>query len=115
MFDSVKYNLTNPVFTEDIGEANMNRMLPLAPSTVYGGRMYFSGITSNMSLNSPLDSDKVELQSKQKSKKSLKTILTIVGLGVLGILGLKYGKNIGRTVWNKIKNIGTTIKTKFKK
>jgi hypothetical protein len=37
MFDSVKYNLTNPAFTEDIGEANMDRMLPMAPSTVYGG------------------------------------------------------------------------------
>ena len=33
MFDSSQYNLSHPALTEDIGYANLNRMLPMAPST----------------------------------------------------------------------------------
>jgi hypothetical protein len=116
MFDSVKYNLTNPAFTEDIGEANMDRMLPMAPSTVYGGGMYFPSSMGNMSIVTPLESDKVEIQSKKtKSKKTIETILTIAGVGALCVLGLKYGKKVGSAIWNKLKALGSTIKTKFKK
>jgi hypothetical protein len=112
MFDSVKYNLTNPVFTEDIGEANLNKMFPVSSSNMYGEDMDLG----NLSMQSPLDADKVEIQSKKKSnKKTWKTVLIIAGIGILGFLGFKYGKKAGSTIWNKLKSLGTTIKSKIKK
>jgi hypothetical protein len=112
MFDSVKYNLTNPVFTEDIGEASLNRMFPSTNPNIYNDDMDFG----NLSMQSPLDADKVEFQSKKKShKKTWKTVLIIAGTIALGLLGFKYGKKVGSTIWSKIKSLGSTIKSKIKK
>jgi hypothetical protein len=111
LFDSVKYNLTNPVFTEDIGESYMNRMFPMT-SGISGGGMDFD----DLSMQPQLKSDKVEITSKkQKNKKTWKTIFIIAGVALLGVLGFKYGKKFGSTIWNSLKSLGSTIKAKFKK
>lgn len=118
MFDSVKYNLSNPAFTEDIGEANMNRMLPMSPATFDGSGMYFPGITgtmSNVTMRGALNHDKVELESqKDKDKRVWKNIFKIGALIVGGAIGWKYGKKLGTKIWNGIKTLASKIKAKFK-
>lgn len=119
MFDSVKYNLTNPAFTEDIGEANMDRMLPMAPATFAGGGMYFPGITgtmNNVTIRGNLTHDKVELESqKDKDNKAWKNVFKVAGVAVGGLLCWKFGKKLGTKLWNGIKTLAGKIKAKFKK
>ena len=119
MFDSVKYNLSNPAFTEDIGEANMNRMPPMSPATFDGSGMYFPGITgsmSNVTMRGILNHDKVEFESqKDKDKRAWKNAFKIIGLAVGGVLCWKFGKKLEKKVWNGIKTLAGKIKAKFKK
>lgn len=118
MFDSVQYNLSNPAFTEDIGEANLDRMLPMAPATFAGGT-YYPGITGtmdNITLRGGLEGDKFETETqKQKDSKVWKGILATAGAVVAGVVGFKYGKKGLSAIWTKLKNVCTKIKTKLTK
>ncbi len=117
MFDSVKYNLTNPAFTDDIGEANMHRMLPGAPSWLGGG--FIPGVTGTMNgvtMMGSLAGDRVEIKTqREKDKKIWATVFKGAALVVGGALCWKYGKKLGSKIWNGMKILGSKIKTMFKK
>lgn len=125
MFDSVKYNLTNPALTDDIGESFGTKQMPMAPSTMDGSGMYFPGITGSMNgitIQGNLKGDKVELSQKEKDSKMWKNIFKGVGAIGGGVLLWKGGKRFAPKVkakcgnlWNNIKALGTKIKAKFKK
>lgn len=119
MFDSSQYNLSHPAMTEDIGYANLNRMLPPAPYTFGGSMGFIPGVTGTMNgitMRGSLLGDKVEIESqKEKDKKTWKTVFKIAALGVGGLLCWKYGKTGLAKVWNGIKNLPQKIKNLFKK
>ncbi len=108
MFDSSMYGLSNPALTEDIGLANLNRMLPMAGGYIPS----VTGTMDNVRLRGPLSDDAFEMTQKKKDKKTLKTILTVAGLTVLGFFGFKYGKKGISACWNGLKNLFSKIKPK---
>ena len=118
MFDSVKYNLSNPAFTDDIGAANMDKMLPMSPATFDGSGMYFPGITGTMdgvTMRGKLQKDTVELESqKEKDKRAWKNVFKVAAVAVGGVLCWKFGKKLGSKIWNGLKTLASKIKTKFK-
>lgn len=137
MFDSVKYNLTNPALTDDIGESlGTGTTMPMAPSTMDGSGMYFPGITGSMNgitIQGNLKGDKVELSQKEKDSKTWKNIFK--GVAAIGgcVLLWKGGKKIAPKlksgfskawsgikvgcgkVLSGIKALGSKIKSVFKK
>lgn len=119
MFDSVKYNLSNPAFTDDIGEANMNRMLPMSPATFDGSGMYYPGITgtmNNVTMQGTLKQDKVEFESqKDKDKRVWKNVFKLAALVMGGVVCWKFGKKLGTKIWNGLKTLAGKIKAKFNK
>ena len=119
MFDSSQYNLSHPALTEDIGYANLNRMLPMAPSTFGGSMGVIPGVTGSMdgvTMRGSLLGDKVEIESqKEKDKKTWKTVLKIAAVAVGGVLCWKYGKTGLTKLWNGIKTLPQKIKNLFKK
>lgn len=125
MFDSVKYNLTNPALTDDIGESFGTKQMPMAPSTMDGSGMYFPGITGSMNgitIQGNLKGDKVELSQKEKDSKMWKNIFKGIGAIGGGVLLWKGGKKLAPKVktgfgklWDSIKGLGTKIKSIFKK
>ena len=111
MFDSSMYGLSNPALTEDIGLANLNRTLPMAPG--FGNSIPgVTGTMDNVKLRGPLSNDVLEKTQKEKDKQTWKTIFTVGGLTILGALGLKFGKKGISAVWNGIKNMFSKIKPK---
>lgn len=137
MFDSVKYNLTNPALTDDIGESlGTGTTMPMAPSTMDGSGMYFPGITGSMNgitIQGNLKGDKVELSQKEKDGKTWKNIFKSAAAIGGGVLLWKGGKKVAPKVksgfskvgtslkgglgkvWSGIKSLGSKIKSVFKK
>ncbi len=117
MFDSSQYNLSCPALTEDIGYANLNRTLPMAPPTMGGSFGFIPGVTGTMdgiTMRGSLLGDKVEIESqKEKDKKTWKTVFKVAAAVVGGALCWKYGKKGLSKAWQGIKNLATKIKTKF--
>lgn len=110
MFDSSLYNLSNPAFTEDIGEANLNRILPMPPASLGGsGCGYIPGITGtmdNITLRGPLEYDQLNLTQKQKDKRGWKTVLKAVMIAAGTFIGYKFCKK----GLSGIKNLFTKLK-----
>jgi len=110
---SVKYNLTNPAFTEDIGEASMGKMLPMAPSSFAGGS-FIPGVTGSMSgtkIQGTLNEDTFGPSRKEKDKSIIKKLLIGAAAIAGGFLCFKGGKK----AWAGIKSLCSKIKAKFKK
>lgn len=108
MLDRSMYNLSNPSLHDDIGESNMNRMLPAC------GLGYIPGITGTMngvSMQGSLRQDQFQPTRKEKDKAIWKNILAGAIVITGGILCFKVGKSL----WNGLKNIYSKIKAKFKK
>ncbi len=112
MFDSSMYNLSNPMMTEDIGLANLDRTLPMAPGFLCGYVPGITGSMDNIKLQGPLTNDELLITQKQKDKKAWKTVFSIAGLALAVGLGVKYGKKGLSACWNAIKNVFSKIKPK---
>ena len=119
MFDSSQYNLSHPALTEDIGYANLNRMLPMAPSTFGGSMGFITGVTGTMNgitMRGSLLGDKVEIESqKEKDKRIWKTVFKVAAVAIGGLLCWKFGKPYLTKAWNGIKTLPQKIKNLFKK
>ncbi len=92
MFDSSRYNLSNPAITDDIGLNNLTRMLPMTPGTFAGG-MYFSGI-SGTKIQGQLTNDIYQPTRKERDKSAFKKILAGAGIIAATILSYKGGKKV---------------------
>lgn len=119
MFDSVKYNLTNPALTDDIGESlGTGTTIPMAPSTMDGSGMYFPGITGSMNgitIQGNLKGDKVELSQKEKDGKTWKNIFKGAAAIGGGVLLWKGGKKVAPKVKSGFSKVGTSLKGGFGK
>ncbi len=119
MFDSVKYNLTNPALTDDIGESlGTGTTMPMAPSTMDGSGMYFPGITGSMNgitIQGNLKGDKVELSQKEKDGKTWKNIFKGAAAIGGGVLLWKGGKKVAPKVKSGFSKVGTSLKGGFGK
>lgn len=108
---SVQYGLTNPAFTDDIGLKNLDKMLPMAPGTFYGGIGYIPGVTGTMSgtrIQGQLSNDIYQPTRKERDKSMFKKILAGTGIIIASVLCFKGAKK----VVNLIKNMFHKTKTK---
>ena len=103
---SSMYNLSNPALNDDIGLNNLDKTLPMAPSTFYG-----SNEMSWISMRGQLSQDTFQPSRKEKDKSIFKKILLGAGIIGAGILTFKGGKK----VFGLIKKGFTKLKAKFKK
>ena len=128
MDESIKYNLRNPAFTDDIGYSMINRMYPGTVNPITGTADSQIG---NVNLNSGQpQQDTYEKTQKSKDNDKIKKLLVGVGGVVLAILGFKKGKLIvnfvkglfkngiklpsAKNILNNVKNFGTNIIDKVK-
>lgn len=107
MFDSSSYNLSHPMFSEDIGLANGYTPLNFPYTGLYGSCYMggFTGARDSMILKGPLSHDVVELPQKEKDKRTWKNILTLAALGTVCVVGFKLGKKVITKSIEVIKNI----------
>lgn len=137
MDESIRYNLRNPAFTDDIGYSMINRMYPGVIDPLTGTVNSQIGDV-NINLGQP-QQDSYENTQKSADKEKFKKIL-IYGAGIaLLIFGFKKGKalinlvkglfsksgnastsgksllgkakNLGANILNKVKNLGTKAKS----
>lgn len=92
MIESSSYNLTNPAFTDDIGEFYMNKTLPKAPSSMGGAGV----LPEDVSLNGQLNNDVYGQPGKEKKKETsfIKKALIATAVVLGGIICIKKGKQI---------------------
>ena len=127
MDESIKYNLRNPAFTDDIGYSMINRMYPSSVNPM-------SGTIDNQLGDVKLNNGQPEQDSFQKTKRdSDKEIFKKLLLGgaavILAIFGFKKGKSLisklkglfsggnnisGKTITNNVKGFGAKIGAKLK-
>ncbi len=127
MDESIKYNLRNPAFTDDIGYSMINRMYPTSINPM-------SGTIDNQLGDVKLNNGQPEQDSYQKTKRdSDKEIFKKLLIGgaavVLAIFGFKKGKSLlskikglfkgtnnisGQTVTKNVKGLGAKIGAKLK-
>lgn len=106
------YNLSNPALNNDLGLANLDRMMP-NPVTSFGIG-FIPGVTGTMSdvkMQGSLKDDKFQMTRKEKDSNNIKKGLAFAGIITAGVLCFKGGKKILKGIGNIFKK----IKAKFKK
>ena len=98
MLNGYMYNLTNPLYGEDIGMATLNCMYP--PVLTGMPQTYLPGVT--MYSGQPM-ADSYETKKQSKEKAVLKTILAGAVIAGLGFLGIKKGIIKAQKIWDSIK------------
>ena len=93
--NSYMYNLSNPALHRDLGEANMNMMMP--NPAMCGGMGFIPGVTGTMAdvhVQGSLRNDTYQETRQQKDSKNYKKIFITAGLIIAGVLCFKGGKNL---------------------
>lgn len=128
MDESIRYNLRNPAFSDDIGYSMINRMYPGMVNPITGAPDLQIG-NVNINVGQPQE-DTYENSQKSKDNDKIKKLLVGVGGLALAIFGFKKGKLIvnfvkglfkngiklpsGKKILNNIKAFGTNIIDKVK-
>lgn len=85
MDESIRYNLRNPAFSEDICTSQINRMFPCVQDSGYNISGMPTGVNFN---NGQPTTDKYQPRS-QKDKALIKKLL--IGAGILALGGFAFG------------------------
>ena len=109
MLNGYMYNLTNPLYGEDIGMSAVNTMYPTNIDPLTGmPQTYLPGITINS--GQPM-SDSYVTQKQRNEKAFIKTAIAGLVLVGLGFLGIKKGSTLTK---NAISNITAPFKSVWK-